>query len=148
MCALAHAHIHPILTTIPAATCTEPRASSNSHAGHCAISASLNTLKPCLGHQITNPPSARTSTPSAMRLTELRNPSTCLKKKCLPPLLVACARVGGSRSHTLSSQPRPATSTSSTSNPLTLPVGTPTSCHPLMSASCLAVLFHCVRGRF
>src|SRR5215469_5303627 len=129
-----------------AATCTEPNARSNSHAGHSAISASLKTRKPCLGHQITKPPSARTSTPSLTLPAELRSPSTCLKNKCLPPLRVACVRVGGKRSQTSSSQPSPATSTSSTSNPLTLPVGTPTNCHPLMSASRFAVLFHCVSG--
>src|SRR5262249_46465809 len=94
----------------------------NNQSSHSAITSSLNSCSPCLGHQITNPPSALTSTPLAILLAELRKPSAWRKNKCRPPLLVTCALVGGSEIP--SSQPNPSRSISRQSNPLTLPVGT------------------------
>src|SRR6516225_5223334 len=66
-----------------------------------------------------------------------------MKNKCLPPLLVACVRVGGNLSHTLSNQAKPAKSTSRQSTPLTLPVGMPTKIQCVSSTSALASKYPC-----
>src|ERR1700687_3271938 len=46
-------------------------------------------------HTMIEPPSARVSTPSAIRPAELRRPSTCRKNRCKPPDRVVCWRVSG-----------------------------------------------------